>query len=61
MGSKMAIPVISSIDHVNIVVRELAPMVAFYRDVLGMRVTKEVHIEGSWVDTGAPLADLVTS
>lgn len=39
-----------SIDHVNLVVRDLAAMTAFYRDVLGLRVTKQVSIRGDWVD-----------
>ncbi|MEO6436487.1 MAG: VOC family protein [Tepidisphaeraceae bacterium] len=37
------------IDHVNIVVQDLEPMVAFYRDMLGLRVTKRVTITGPWV------------
>lgn len=41
---------IKSIDHVNFVVRDLKRMTAFYRDVLGMRVTKEVSISGKWID-----------
>ncbi len=40
-----------SIDHVNIVVRDLAASVAFYRDVLGFRVTLEATLEGQWIDT----------
>jgi catechol 2,3-dioxygenase-like lactoylglutathione lyase family enzyme len=41
---------IESIDHVNLVVRDLERMTAFYRDVLGLRVTKEVSISGAWID-----------
>lgn len=41
---------IESIDHVNLVVRELARMTEFYRDVLGCRLTKEVSISGTWID-----------
>lgn len=41
---------IESIDHVNIVVRDLLRMTAFYRDVLGFRVTKQVSISGDWID-----------
>jgi catechol 2,3-dioxygenase-like lactoylglutathione lyase family enzyme len=41
---------IESIDHVNLVVRDLKRMTAFYRDVLGLRVTKEVSISGDWID-----------
>ena len=38
-----------TIDHVNIVVSDLEPMVAFYRDVLGLKETKRVTITGDWV------------
>jgi catechol 2,3-dioxygenase-like lactoylglutathione lyase family enzyme len=37
------------IDHVNIVVQELELMIAFYRDVLDLSVTKRVTITGAWV------------
>ncbi len=43
------------IDHVNIVVRDLAPMVAFYQTALGLTVTKRVMISGEWVDRTAGL------
>jgi catechol 2,3-dioxygenase-like lactoylglutathione lyase family enzyme len=39
-----------SIDHVNLVVRDLPRMTAFYRNVLGFRVTKQVSISGAWID-----------
>ncbi len=41
---------LESIDHVNLVVNDLAAMTAFYRDTLGMRVTKEVRITGPWIE-----------
>lgn len=41
---------IQSIDHINLVVRDLARMTAFYRDLLGCRLTKEVTISGDWID-----------
>lgn len=41
---------IESIDHINIVVRDLERMTAFYRDVLGFTVTKQVRISGDWID-----------
>ena len=47
---------IQSIDHVNLVVRDLARMTAFYRDVLGCRLTKEVTISGKWIDEVVGLA-----
>jgi catechol 2,3-dioxygenase-like lactoylglutathione lyase family enzyme len=40
---------LSSIDHVNLVVADLPRMLAFYRDVLGLKVTKEVAISGDWI------------
>jgi catechol 2,3-dioxygenase-like lactoylglutathione lyase family enzyme len=42
---------LEQIDHVNLVVDDLEAMIAFYRDVLGLRVTKEVAISGQWVET----------
>lgn len=47
------------IDHINIVVRDLASMTAFYRDVLGMRVTKEVTISGPWIAAVVGLEDVL--
>ncbi len=38
------------IDHVNIVVEDLARMTAFYRDALGLRVIREVTIQGDWIE-----------
>jgi catechol 2,3-dioxygenase-like lactoylglutathione lyase family enzyme len=40
---------ISSIDHVNLVVTDLPRMLAFYRDALGFTVTKQVTISGDWI------------
>jgi catechol 2,3-dioxygenase-like lactoylglutathione lyase family enzyme len=40
---------IECIDHVNIVVQHLPAMTTFYRDVLGMRVVREVAIGGDWI------------
>ena len=40
---------ISSIDHVNLVVADMPRMLAFYRDVLGFTVTKQVTISGDWI------------
>ena len=42
---------IERIDHVNLVVADLAAMTAFYRDELGMRVTREITIGGPWIET----------
>jgi len=41
---------IERIDHVNVVVDDLPGMTAFYRDVLGLRVTKQVTIGGEWIE-----------
>lgn len=46
------------IDHVNIVVRDLAAMTAFYRDTLGLRVTKQVRINGPWIEAVVGLANV---
>jgi len=48
---------IDQIDHVNLVVADLAAMTAFYRDVLGLRVTREITIGGPWIETLTGLAD----
>jgi catechol 2,3-dioxygenase-like lactoylglutathione lyase family enzyme len=45
-GSEM----LERIDHVNIVVADMDRMVAFYRDVLGMRLTKQAIISGPWIE-----------
>ncbi len=50
---------IEQIDHVNLVVRDLSAMVAFYRDALGMTVTKEVTISGRWVEQTVGLDDVL--
>ena len=50
---------ITQIDHVNIVVRnDLEPMVAFYSDLLGLKVTKRVQISGPWVSSTVCLPDV---
>ena len=46
------------IDHVNIVVQDLERMVAFYRDVLGLSLTRRVTISGPWVAATVGLADV---
>jgi catechol 2,3-dioxygenase-like lactoylglutathione lyase family enzyme len=47
---------LSAIDHINIVVSDLPRMVAFYRDVLGLNMTKQVMISGEWIDRVVGLA-----
>lgn len=49
---------LSAIDHINLVVADLPRMVAFYRHVLGMTVTKEVTIGGEWIGRTVGLADV---
>ncbi len=41
---------LKAIDHINIVVRQIDPMIMFYTQCLGMRVTKDVVICGKWID-----------
>ena len=41
---------IEHIDHINIVVRDLDAMTAFYTEALGLAVTKRVTIRGPWID-----------
>jgi len=50
---------LEQIDHVNLVVDDLPAMVAFYRDVLGLTVTKEVTISGGWIEQVVGLRDVV--
>jgi glyoxylase I family protein len=47
---------IQRIDHVNLVVENLQTMIAFYQDLLGLRLTKRATITGLWIDavTGLP-------
>lgn len=41
---------IERIDHVNLIVDDLPTMVAFYQDVLGLRLTKGASIGGDWIE-----------
>lgn len=49
---------LASIDHVNLVVNDLDRMIAFYRDSLGLEVTKHVTISGEWIDKVVALQDV---
>lgn len=49
---------LTQIDHVNIVVADLEAMLAFYRDALGMTVSKRVTISGQWVASVVGLNDV---
>jgi catechol 2,3-dioxygenase-like lactoylglutathione lyase family enzyme len=50
---------IERIDHVNFVVADMAAAIAFYRDLLGMRLSKQATISGGWIDKVTGLADVV--
>jgi catechol 2,3-dioxygenase-like lactoylglutathione lyase family enzyme len=39
------------VNHLNIVVADMETSLAFYVGVLGMRVTFEVELNGSWIET----------
>ncbi|MCC6415740.1 MAG: VOC family protein [Opitutaceae bacterium] len=41
---------IRAVDHINIVVTDLARSVAFYTELLGFRLAKEATLEGAWID-----------
>jgi catechol 2,3-dioxygenase-like lactoylglutathione lyase family enzyme len=49
---------IEGIDHVNLVVDDMPAMINFYRDVLGLRVTKQATIRGPWIEAVTGLADV---
>lgn len=41
---------IRGIDHINLVVADLARSVRFYTEVLGFRKTHDVTMEGDWIE-----------
>ena len=41
---------IERVDHVNIIVNDLEKMTAFYRDLLGMEVSRRAVISGQWIE-----------
>ena len=47
---------IECIDHVNLVVGDMQSMLAFYRDLLGLRLTKQATIRGPWIEAVTGLA-----
>jgi catechol 2,3-dioxygenase-like lactoylglutathione lyase family enzyme len=49
---------IERIDHVNLVVADMPTAIAFYRDVLGLRLTKQATIGGPWIDAVTGLRDV---
>lgn len=42
---------IRGIDHINLVVTDLARSVKFYTEVLGFVKTADVHMKGDWIET----------
>jgi catechol 2,3-dioxygenase-like lactoylglutathione lyase family enzyme len=55
---RLILVMLSTIDHVNLVVTDLPRMLAFYRDTLGLRVTKQVTISGEWIGQTVGLQDV---
>lgn len=49
---------LTKIDHVNLVVRDLPGMIAFYTNVLGLTVSKSVTISGPWIESVVGLKDV---
>lgn len=47
--------VVRTVNHLNIVVADMERSLAFYVDLLGMRPTFEVTLNGDWIDTVAGL------
>ncbi len=45
------------IDHVNLVVGDLDAMATFYRDTLGLGITRRITICGPWIEAITGLAD----
>ncbi len=50
---------IERIDHANLVVGDLPAMIGFYRDVLGLQLTRQATISGAWIGavTGLPAVE----
>ena len=49
-GGRSVDGMIRGIDHINIVVADLARAVAFYTEVLGFVKTTDVVMEGDWIE-----------
>lgn len=49
---------LNSIDHINLVVRDLPKMIQFYES-LGLTVTRRVTISGEWIERVVGLKDVV--
>nr|VFK53122.1 MAG: Catechol 2,3-dioxygenase [Candidatus Kentron sp. TUN]VFK53966.1 MAG: Catechol 2,3-dioxygenase [Candidatus Kentron sp. TUN]VFK61511.1 MAG: Catechol 2,3-dioxygenase [Candidatus Kentron sp. TUN] len=46
------------IDHINIVVTDMARSIRFYTELLGFQLTKQAYVEGDWVETVVGLPDV---
>ena len=46
------------IDHINLVVGDLDAMTSFYRDALGLRMTRQITIDGPWIEAVTGLANV---
>lgn len=51
--------VLESIDHVNLVVRDLPRMIHFYESFLGLKLTRRVTIQGEWIERVVGLKGVV--
>jgi glyoxylase I family protein len=49
---------IERIHHVNLVVGDMQTMIAFYRDLLGLRLGKQATIRGAWIEAATGLAQV---
>lgn len=54
----MVCKMLDHIDHVNLVVSDMAVMIRFYRDVLGMELSRQAAISGAWIEAVTGLADV---
>jgi catechol 2,3-dioxygenase-like lactoylglutathione lyase family enzyme len=50
---------LEAIDHINLVVRDSERMTRFYTEALGLKITKQVTISGSWIDDTVGLRGVV--
>jgi catechol 2,3-dioxygenase-like lactoylglutathione lyase family enzyme len=50
---------LNSIDHINLVVRDLPKMIHFYESLLGLKLTRHVTINGEWIERVVGLKDVV--
>lgn len=41
---------VKHVDHINIVVSDMARSVRFYTELLGLKETQRAHLEGNWIE-----------